>query len=76
MPRPGATFPNGLLAAPGQSQAPPALLPGKRVLIWYDPADPEDVLVYGRQRRLPGVALLLTGAVFVTIGAVIGILAP
>jgi hypothetical protein len=53
-----------------------ALLPGERVLIWYDPADPGDVLVYGRQRRVPGLALLVTGALFVAAGAVIGILAP
>jgi hypothetical protein len=53
-----------------------ALLPGERVLIWYDPADPGDVLVYGRQRRVPGLALLVTGVLFVAGGAVIGILAP
>ena len=29
-----------------------ALLPGERVLIRYDPADPEDVLVYGHRRRV------------------------
>jgi hypothetical protein len=53
-----------------------AVLPGERVLIWYDPADPGDVLVHGRQRRVPGLALLVTGALFVAGGAVIGILAP
>jgi hypothetical protein len=29
-----------------------ALRPGQRVLVWYDPADPHDVLVDGREGRL------------------------
>ena len=53
-----------------------SLLPGERVLISYDPADPGDVLVSGRQRLVLDVALLVTGVLFVAAGAVIGILAP
>jgi hypothetical protein len=51
-----------------------ALLPGERVLIWYDPADPADVLVHGRQRRLSDLVLLAVGVFFVAAGVVTGIL--
>jgi hypothetical protein len=53
-----------------------AVLPGERVLIWYDPADPLDVLIQGRRGRASNLMFVLTGAVFVAIGSVIGILAP
>jgi|SRR6516162_2166921 hypothetical protein len=53
-----------------------ALLPGERVLIWYDPADPEDVLVYGHQRLALNAGFVIAGAALVAAGAVIGILAP
>jgi hypothetical protein len=53
-----------------------ALLPGERVLIWYDPADPADVLVYGRQGLVLDAGFVIVGAVLVAAGAIIGILAP
>jgi hypothetical protein len=53
-----------------------ALLPGERVLIWYDPTDPADVLVHGRQRRLSDLVLLAVGVFFVAAGAVTAILGP
>jgi Protein of unknown function (DUF3592)/Mu transposase, C-terminal len=46
--------------------------PGQKVLIWYDPADPGDVLVYGQDGRYidsafaaVGIALILIGAAFI-----------
>jgi hypothetical protein len=57
--------------------APPrrGTLPGTKVLIWYDPAAPDDVLVFGRSAINSdvvfigiGVALLLIGAAFAGIG--------
>jgi Protein of unknown function (DUF3592)/Mu transposase, C-terminal len=46
-----------------------ALRPGQKVLVWYDPADPSDVLVYGHRSRYAdglflaaGLVLFLTGA--------------
>ncbi len=53
-----------------------ALLPGERVLIWYDPADPLDMLVRGHDGRAPDLVLVIAGAALVAAGAVIGIAAP
>lgn len=46
-----------------------ALRPGQKVLIWYDPADPDDVLVYGRWGRVPDWAFLAIGAALILAGA-------
>ncbi|HUJ05624.1 MAG TPA: DUF3592 domain-containing protein [Streptosporangiaceae bacterium] len=48
-----------------------ALRSGQQVLVWYDPSDPGDVLVFGRQARLSNRAFVATGAVLVTFGAVL-----
>jgi len=53
-----------------------ALLPGERVLIWYDPADPLDILIQGRDGRVSDLVFLVIGAALVAAGAVIGIAAP
>jgi hypothetical protein len=45
-----------------------ALEPGQRVLIWYDPEDPDDVLVYGHWGRASDRALLAAGAICVLAG--------
>src|ERR1039458_1398672 len=34
---------------------------GARLLVWYDPVDPQDVLVYGRERRLADRAFVAVG---------------
>ncbi len=52
-----------------------ALLPGERVLIWYDPADPLDILIRGREGRRSDLAFVIAGAALVAAGAVIGIAA-
>lgn len=46
-----------------------ALHQGQKVLIWYDPADPEDILVYGRKEGLLESAFVVTGLLFVLVGA-------
>ena len=51
-------------------------LPGERVLVWYDPADPLDVLVQGYEGRVSDMAFVIAGALLVAAGAVIGIAAP
>jgi hypothetical protein len=53
-----------------------ALRPGQSVLIWYDPADPLDILVYGRQGRVSDLMFVIGGAALILFGAVIGIFAP
>jgi hypothetical protein len=47
------------------------LAPGGTVLVWYDPADPSDVMVLGRDGRL-NAAFLTAGILFILLGAVIG----
>ena len=52
-----------------------ALKPGQLVLVWYDPADPGEVLVYGRSGRQADRVFLVAGLLFVLLGvgvAVIG----
>jgi hypothetical protein len=44
--------------------------PGERVLVWYDPSDPSDVLVYGSGGAWSDRAFLAVGAVLVIVGAV------
>lgn len=55
-------------AAPAAGKS-AALRPGQRVLIWYDPQDPDDVLVYGHWGRASDRALLAAGALCVLAGA-------
>jgi hypothetical protein len=45
-----------------------SLRPGDKVLIWYDPADPDDVLVYGRWGRAGSIAFLAAGLLFLLAG--------
>jgi len=47
--------------------------PGETVLIWYEPADPSDILVYGRYGRASDLAFATIGVAFVLAGIGIGI---
>jgi len=51
----------------------PALQPGQRVLVWYDPADPGDVLVYGSDSRWSDRVFLALGVVLVAVGVVLAV---
>ena len=53
----------------GPARGPAAPRPGQRVLVWYDPEDPADVLVYGRWGRSADRAFVAAGALCVVIGA-------
>ena len=46
-----------------------SMTPGQKVLVWYDPVDPLDVLVYGRQGRRVDQAFVAVGVLLVLIGA-------
>ncbi len=46
-----------------------SLRPGQKVLIWYDPEDPQEVLVYGREWRLGDRAFVVVGVLFMLIGS-------
>jgi len=54
---------------PGPAHRPGASRPGQRVLVWYDPEDPADVLVYGRWGRSADRAFVAAGALCIVIGA-------
>ena len=49
------------------------LAPGQKVLIWYDPDDPAEVLVYGRDGRASDLAFVVIGLIFLLAGAAIAI---
>ena len=61
-------------AAAGRKPAPAE--PGRTVLIWYDPADPDDVLVYGRWGRTADRAFLAIGLLFILLGTAVAVAAP
>ena len=42
---------------------------GQPVAVWYNPDDPDEILVYGRDTRLSDRALLMAGLAFIAIGA-------
>ena len=46
-----------------------SLRPGQKVLIWYDPEDPQDILVHGREGRHANMAFVLSGLVFIVAGS-------
>ncbi|HEX8007267.1 MAG TPA: DUF3592 domain-containing protein, partial [Trebonia sp.] len=51
------------------------LRPGQSVLVWYDPKDPMDVLVYGREGRLSDRMFVAAGVVLVLAGVAIAVFA-
>jgi Protein of unknown function (DUF3592) len=63
-------------SAPPRARRRAPLLPGNKVLIWYDPADPAEILVYGREGRVADMAFVVVGAILALAGTVIAILAP
>src|SRR5262245_33587113 len=69
------TLPDGRVLEEHSANGIEPLLPGERVLIWYDPADPLDVLVRGRETRAADLVFVLVGAALVAAGAVVGVAA-
>jgi hypothetical protein len=57
--------------APARRSA--SLQPGQKVLVWYDPEDPSDVLVHGRWGRAADRAFVTAGALLVLAGAGIAV---
>jgi len=54
--------------SPPSARKAAALTPGQKVLVWYDPKDPQDALVYGREGRLADRAFVAVGALVMLIG--------
>ncbi|HEY7145844.1 MAG TPA: DUF3592 domain-containing protein [Streptosporangiaceae bacterium] len=55
--------------SPGPARKAALLRPGQRVLVWYDPDDPYELLVYGREGRVADLAFVIAGALFIALGA-------
>jgi hypothetical protein len=56
--------------APRRMGKPGWLSPGERVLVWYDPDDPQNVLLSGRATSVTDLAFLLAGMTFILLGVV------
>jgi hypothetical protein len=54
--------------SPGSARKAAMLRPGQKLLVWYDPEDPQDVLVYGREGRAADLAFVIAGALFIMLG--------
>ena len=54
--------------SPGSTRKAAMLRPGQKVLVWYDPDDPQEVLVYGREGRIADLAFVIAGALFIALG--------
>jgi hypothetical protein len=62
-------------AGPSRTRTGASLEPGRKVLIWYDPDDPADVLVFGHYGRCSDRAFLAGGLLLVLAGVLIAIIA-
>jgi hypothetical protein len=69
----GRVFERTTLARAGRKGL---LEPGQKVLVWYDPEDPDDVLVYGRWSRATNRTFVALGALFVLIGGWVALFRP
>jgi Protein of unknown function (DUF3592)/Mu transposase, C-terminal len=69
----GRVFEQTTLAVAGR-KAP--LTAGQKVLVWYDPEDPGDVLVYGRWGRFADRAFVAVGTLFILIGGWLALFHP
>ena len=56
---------------PAPRRKPATPRPGDKVLIWYDPADPDDVLVYGHWGRTSDRVFLTIGLLLIVVGTAI-----
>jgi hypothetical protein len=52
------------------------LRPGEPVLIWHDPRDPGDVLIYGRWGRVFDRAFVTAGTLLILLGAAMAMFGP
>jgi Protein of unknown function (DUF3592) len=53
-----------------------ALLPGQKILVWYDPADPGDSVLFGRDGRVGDRILLFVGLALIASAFLLGIVNP
>jgi hypothetical protein len=70
------TLPNGQVLENFAARHTDALEPGQQVLIWYDPADPLDVLVYRRRAELLDAVFVGAGILLIAVAVVFGVAGP
>jgi hypothetical protein len=71
------TLPDGrVLERTARARRAAPLAAGQKVLLWYDPDDPAEVLVYGRDGRASDLAFIIIGAVFLVAGVAIAVVGP
>ena len=61
-------------SARAQARKSVSLRPGEPVLVWYDPRDPDDILIYGRWGRVSDRVSVTGGTMFVVLGAAMAII--
>ena len=61
-----------LTPRPVRARATPRV--GQPVAVWYNPEDPDEILVYGGETRLSDRALLTAGLLFIVIGVALALL--
>jgi Protein of unknown function (DUF3592) len=69
----GRVFERTTLAGAGRRAS---LTPGQKILVWYDPDDPDDVLVYGRWGRFADRAFVAAGSLLVLTGGWLAVVRP
>lgn len=58
---------------PGSLRKAQRLQPGQQVMVWYDPEDPREVLVYGRGTRVADCAFIAAGTVVILVGLLVAV---
>lgn len=56
---------------PGSLRKARRLQPGQQIVVWYDPEDPREILVYGRSTRAADSAFIAAGTFFILVGLLI-----
>jgi hypothetical protein len=65
------TLPDGRVVeriSPALARKAASLRPGQKVLVWYDPQDPDDVVLYGGEGRFTDRAFLAAGLILIGTG--------
>jgi len=71
------TLPDGrVLERSARARRAAPLAPGQKVLLWYDPDDPAEVLIYGRDGRASDLTFATIGVVFLVAGVAIAVFGP
>jgi len=65
-----------VLERPLMSSRARSMVPGEKILVWYNPDDPGEILVFGRDARVSDVTFISVGLVVLAAGIVLAVVAP